>query len=45
VNSVLTPENVRDTFGVDYLRLSYEGRVIPALDVRKTNVSLKKDHS
>jgi len=39
VNDVLTPERVRDTFGVDYLRLQHEGRVIPALDIRKIHTS------
>ncbi len=44
VNDVLTPENVRDTFGVDYLCLSHKGRSIPTLDIRKTKVSTKEDH-
>ncbi len=39
VAEVLTPEHVRDTFGVDYLCFHHEGRVIPALDIRKTTVS------
>ena len=39
VKNVLTPENVRDTFGVDYLNLSHGERFIPALDIRKTSVS------
>lgn len=39
VPEVLTPERVRDTFGVDYLCFHHEGRVIPALDIRKTTVS------
>lgn len=39
VAEVLTPERVRDTFGVDYLCLQHEGRIIPALDIRKTSVS------
>ncbi|SFL00721.1 ABC transporter ATP-binding protein [Shimia haliotis] len=38
VKDVLTPETVRTTFGVDYLLLSHEGREIPALDIRKTEV-------
>lgn len=37
VDEVLTPQHVRDTFGVDYLRFEHEGRMIPALDIRKTN--------
>ncbi len=39
VADVLTPERVRDTFGVDYLCFHHEGRVIPALDIRRTTVS------
>ncbi|MFA3916294.1 ABC transporter ATP-binding protein [Ruegeria hyattellae] len=39
VAEVLTPDRVRDTFGVDYLCFHHEGRVIPALDIRKTIVS------
>ncbi|MDA7966712.1 ABC transporter ATP-binding protein [Ruegeria sp.] len=39
VSDVLTPERVQDTFGVDYLCFHHEGRVIPALDIRKTKVS------
>ncbi|MCP9480610.1 ABC transporter ATP-binding protein [Shimia sp. CNT1-13L.2] len=34
---VLTPDNVLATFGVDYLQLPHQGRIIPALDIRKTN--------
>ncbi len=40
VDQVLTPARVRETFGVDYLRFHHEGRVIPALDIRKTRGSL-----
>lgn len=39
VDEVLTPERVRETFGVDYLCFHHEGRMIPALDIRKTKVS------
>mgnify|MGYP000441950834 CR=1 FL=1 len=35
---VLTPESVQDTFGVSYLRLAHEGRMIPALDIRKSQI-------
>ncbi|WP_293574202.1 ABC transporter ATP-binding protein [Phaeobacter sp.] len=38
VEEVLTPEAVRDTFGVDYLLLPHNGRQIPALDIRKTDI-------
>ncbi len=37
---VLTPQSVRDTFDVEYLLLPHKGRQIPALDIRKTKVSL-----
>lgn len=37
---VLTPENVQATFGVSYLRLQHEGRLIPALDIRKTTLQI-----
>jgi len=36
---VLTPDNVHETFGVAYLRLRHEDRMIPALDIRKTQSS------
>ncbi len=39
VAEVLTPDRVRDTFGVDYLCFHHEGRMIPALDIRRTTVS------
>lgn len=39
VDEVLTPDRVRETFGVDYLCFRHEGRVIPALDIRRTPVS------
>ncbi|WP_164658469.1 ABC transporter ATP-binding protein [Tropicibacter sp. Alg240-R139] len=39
VEAVLTPEHVRDTFGVDYLSFEHEGRIIPVLDIRKTTLS------
>ncbi|NRB02122.1 MAG: ABC transporter ATP-binding protein [Rhodobacteraceae bacterium] len=35
VGDVLTPENVRETFGVDYHHFEHEGRLIPALDIRR----------
>lgn len=37
VAEVLTPETVRETFDVDYLRFHHEGRMIPALDIRRTS--------
>ncbi len=36
VSEVLTPQAVRDTFDVDYLCFHHEGRMIPALDIRRT---------
>lgn len=39
VDEVLTPDHVRATFGVDYLRFQHQGRMIPALDIRRTPVS------
>ncbi|WP_058283868.1 hypothetical protein [Ruegeria denitrificans] len=36
---VLTPDRVRDTFGVDSLCFHHEGRTIPAPDIQKTTVS------
>ncbi|MEM7599626.1 MAG: ABC transporter ATP-binding protein [Pseudomonadota bacterium] len=37
---VLTPQTVRETFGVEYLLLPFDGRQIPALDIRKTEIQL-----
>ncbi|WP_109311106.1 ABC transporter ATP-binding protein [Ruegeria sp. AU67] len=39
VHEVLTPERVRETFGVDFLSFQHEGRMIPALDIRRTTTS------
>lgn len=47
VESVLTPESVLHTFGVRYLQLPHEGRLVPALDIRKTPPSFtppRKEH-
>ncbi|MFY0621036.1 MAG: ABC transporter ATP-binding protein [Pelagimonas sp.] len=38
VEDVITPKNIRETFGVEYLLLPHEGRQVPALDIRKTTV-------
>lgn len=38
VRDILTPARVRDTFGVTYLSFAHEGRMIPALDIRKTPI-------
>ncbi|MFC4218158.1 ABC transporter ATP-binding protein [Pseudophaeobacter arcticus] len=42
---VLTPENVQATFGVSYLCFPHEGRMIPALDIRKTDFQNLKENS
>lgn len=39
VADVLTPQQVREIFGVDYLRFEHEGRMIAALDIRNTPTS------
>lgn len=44
-SDVLTPENVQSTFGVRYLSLPHEGRMIPALDIRKTKFQDLKENS
>jgi len=36
----LTPDHVRDIFGIDYICFHHKGRIIPALDIRKTKVSM-----
>ncbi len=40
VNEVLTPANVQDIFGVTYLHLAHQGRLIPVLDIRKNEMSM-----
>ena len=42
VHEVLTRESVRNTFGVDYLRFTHEGRIVPALNIRKTDTHPRK---
>ena len=37
-DQVLTPEAVRKMFGVDFLLFAHDGRQIPALDIRKTDI-------
>ncbi len=39
VDEVLTRERVHETFGVDYLSFDHDGRMVPALDIRKTTVA------
>ncbi len=41
VNEVLTPECVQDIFGVTYLHLAHQGRLIPALDIRKSAIAMQ----
>jgi len=40
VADVQTRQAVKETFGVDYLVLPHEGRQIPALDIRKTDIPI-----
>ncbi|MCY4153621.1 MAG: ABC transporter ATP-binding protein [Aestuariivita sp.] len=42
VNDVFTPEKVQEIFGVTYLHLAHQGRLIPALDIRKHNTSKER---
>ncbi|OIQ28892.1 MAG: iron ABC transporter ATP-binding protein [Alphaproteobacteria bacterium MedPE-SWcel] len=44
-SEVLTPENVQATFGVSYLNLPHEGRMIPVLDLRKTKIENLKENT
>lgn len=36
-SDILTPDRVRDTFGVPYLQFQHEDRIVAALDIRKTS--------
>lgn len=36
-DTVLTPDSVRDIFGVSFLRLRHDGRDVPALDIRRSD--------
>ena len=45
VNDVLTPDRVQDIFGVTYLHLAHQGRLIPALDIRKNEIPIKMKRS
>ena len=42
VNDVLTSDRVQDIFGVTYLHLAHQGRMIPALDIRKHEFSTER---
>jgi len=42
INEVLTPDRVRDIFGVTYLHFAHQGRLIPALDIRKNRIPMQK---
>ena len=42
---VLTPKAVLNTFGVEYLLLPHADRQVPALDIRKSTVSLQKGNT
>lgn len=39
-DTVLTPDSVREIFGVSFLRLPHEGRNVPALDIRRSDFPL-----
>jgi len=43
VNEVLTSERVRDIFGVTYLHLAHQGRLIPTLDIRKSEIAMERN--
>ncbi len=45
VNEVLTPDRVQDIFGVTYLQFAHQGRLIPALDIRKTELSMERNNT
>lgn len=38
VDQVMTPAKVHETFGVDYLHFQSEGRTVPALNIKKTDI-------
>ena len=42
VNEVLTPSRVQDIFGVTYLQFAHQGRLVPALDIRKNGTLMEK---
>ncbi len=42
VNEVLTADRVHDVFGVTYLQFAHQGRMIPTLDIRKTELSMER---
>ncbi len=41
VSEVLTPDRVQEVFGVTYLYFAHQGRMIPALDIRKNITSME----
>ncbi|MCY4316932.1 MAG: ABC transporter ATP-binding protein, partial [Roseovarius sp.] len=44
VNEVLTPDRVHDIFGVSYLQFAHQGRLIPALDIRKNETPMERSN-
>ncbi len=44
VSEVLTPDRVQDIFGVTYLHFAHQGRLIPALDIRKNETSMERNN-
>ena len=43
VNEVLTPDRVHDIFGVTYLHFAHQGRLIPALDIRRNETLMERN--
>ncbi|MCY4050386.1 MAG: ABC transporter ATP-binding protein [Gammaproteobacteria bacterium] len=41
VKIILTPDLVEDIFGVTYLHFAHQGRLIPALDIRKNTINME----
>jgi len=43
VNEVLTTDRVQSIFGVTYLHFAHQGRLIPALDIRKSEIRIERN--
>lgn len=43
VNEVLTPDCVQEIFGVTYLHFAHQGRLIPALDIRRNETLMERN--
>ncbi len=44
VAEVLTPNRVQDIFGITFLNIEYQGRLIPALDIRKNATVIEREN-